>query len=184
LDISDILKQAVAATDAAGVPEDLRATAFAKAVDLLSSTMQVGVAPAFAPAPSAVGLPAGLARIATAFDVSPEQLDRIFDEFEGMLQFTGDVGALGKTQSARVAELALIYGAARQLGGYDEGASTDSVIRAEVDRHGLLDSSNYTKHIAPLKPYFNINGSGKSATYKLKYDGRQHAKSVAQGLVN
>lgn len=112
-----------------------------------------------------------------------DQIDRLFDEHEGDLQYVGDMEPLGNSKAAKVAGLALLLIAARQAGKYDDGPTSDATIRTEVDRHGLLDSSNYTKHVAALKPYVNINGSGRTTNYKLKHDGRQRAKGLASAAL-
>ncbi len=124
-----------------------------------------------------------LSAVATSFGVADDQIDRIFDDHDGVLQFCGDVGKLGENKSARVKTLALLLMVARQAGGYDEQRTDDAVIRAEVDRHGLLDSSNYTKHTKPLKKFANVNGAGKTATYKVKFEGREEAKEFVATLL-
>jgi hypothetical protein len=56
-------------------------------------------------------------------------------------------------------------------------------VRRELDRHGLLDVGNYGKHMLPLKAYFNVNGSGRNSTYKVKYEGRQRSRDLAKTLL-
>ena len=122
----------------------------------------------------------GFAGIANSLSISGDEVERLFDVHEGTLQYVGDLEAFGTTKAAKVAAIATLLAAARQAGKFDEGATTDAVIRAEVDRHGLLDVGNYTKHTALIKPYFNVNGSGRSATYKVKYEGKTRAKELAR----
>lgn len=183
-----LLKRAVAALEQASVPEDLRTLAFAKVLDLLvrapsartghenggeTTTKKVaGEEPSdsITSIASKIGIPAAL-------------MDRVLDEHGGELIFSGDVSSLGSTKYEKVHALALLLLAGRRWAGLDTGGTTpDEVLRAEVDRHGLLDVTNYTKHIATLKPFVTISGSGKNATYKIKYDGLEKAKRLGRAL--
>jgi hypothetical protein len=209
----DVLRRALQAVEGAGIPDDLRALAFTTAVDLVVTGRGAAArapAPARASAPAAVPAPAapvpdrvarpvpvapappevhsppvdGWDRIAAELGVRPELLDRIWDEHAGQLHLTGDVTRLGRTRAERVGNAALLLLAGLRWSGRDEGAPVpDAVVRAEVERLGLLDTGNYTKHLAARRALLAITGSGRTATYKLRYDGAEEARRLARALL-
>ena len=111
--------------------------------------------------------------------VVPEKKSR-----EPQGQFAGDLEKLGNSRQAKVEKLSVVLCAARQSGRYDEdGRTPDTAVRAEVERHGLYDVGNYSKHLKHLRDLSNVNGSGKAMTYKLKYEGRVAARDIAKALL-
>lgn len=193
--LHEILAAALEAVELANIPEDLRETAFAKAVDI-AAVMQ-GVTPQAAPKPPAHDggggggggggeMPAGnLGRLAAALDLDRNGIEQIYMEDGDELQLVVDPDALGKNTKERAGRAALLLAAGRQLGGYDEAATADAVIRKEVDRIHLFEPKHYAStHMKALSPWLNINGSGKTATYRLKPAGRTEVKKVAKQLVN
>jgi hypothetical protein len=186
---ADVLRAAVQAVEEAEVPEDLRSVAFGKAVDLLAGTAgrDAGV-----PAPAGVGAETpsgggaapstGLQKIADAFAVQADRIEMIYTEHGDALQVVADPDDLGSSTKERAKSVALLVAAGRQLGGWDESATSDELVRAEVNRLGVYDPTNYAKHVKELTAWFNVNGAGKKATYKLKHAGRQHVKEMAARL--
>lgn len=174
------------AVDEADVPDDLRVPAFEAALALVGGAQAPAhlatKVPVDSAAPEGGALGSGaqpderLKRVAAELGIDPGSVERLFDEHEGELQYVGDLEAFGATKASKVQALAVLLVAARQAGGYDEGPTKDVDVRKEIDRHGLLDTGNYTKHIASLKAYLNFNGSGRSLNFKPKYEGRQRAK--------
>lgn len=187
--VADILRAAAEAVEQAKVPEDLRTIAFGKAVDLLSG---VGDAPVPSTntaalggsAPSAGGAAPSqrLQRIADALDVQGDRIEIVYTEHGDALQLVADPADLGSSMKERAKNVALLLAGGRQLGGWDEGATLDEIVRGEVDRLGVYDSTNYSKHVKELSVWFNVNGSGKKATYKLKFTGRQQLKELVGRL--
>ncbi len=193
---SEILRQALAAVEEVKLPDDLRVIGFERAIDLLC--LQVGLSQSSAPlsvastgaqvdSENAVGAAGAttllkLTDVARGLGIQIGHIDRIFHEHDGDLQFVADLEKLGKTKAAKVLGVATLYMAARQEGKYDPGATADADLRKELERHGILDTGNYSKHVAPLKSLYNINGTGRSATYKIKYEGKQKAKELAKEI--
>jgi len=123
-------------------------------------------------------------RVAAQLGVRPELLDRLYDEHAGRLRLTGDVGRLGRNRAERVGNAALLLLAALRWSGLDEGHPVpDAVLRSEVERLGLLDTGNYTKHLSARRTLLQITGSGRTATYKLRYDGAEEARRLARTLL-
>lgn len=193
----EVLRKALAAVEEAALPQDLRLAGFERAIEMITG----GTA---ARPPSLVGLggdstsghgeeedgrrigeASRLVKIEGELGLEEGQVERLFDEYENDLQFVGDLEKLGASKAAKVGGLIVLYVVARQAGGYDDGPTTDIRVRQEIDRHGLLDTGNYTKHITPLKSCLNFNGQGRALTFKPKYEGRLKAKELAkQALVD
>jgi hypothetical protein len=190
VDVEEVLKTALRAVQDAQIPDDLQAIAFTKAIDILSG------------APEAVGRPAGredagsgrddgpatesdhLKKLADALTVPHERIEMLYVEHDGDLQVAVDPGQLGNSTHKRAGAVGLLVAAGRQLGGWDEGPTSDAPIRAEIDRLGLYDNTNYSKHMKDLSAWFNINGAGRNATYKLKFPGRERLKAMAKDLTD
>ena len=182
----DLLKQAVAAIDEAKVPQDLREIAFSKVLELLQGGAGSPQAKNSPPHPEDSGThePKSLSQIASKIGIEPHTLDRVFEESGDELIFSGNAKDLGSTRAKMVQGVVLLILAGRRWSGLDKGGTTpDEIVRAEVDRNSLLDVTNYGKHIAALKPYVTITGSGKSAAYKIKHDGLERAKEIVLTLV-
>ncbi len=112
----------------------------------------------------------------------PELLDRVWEERGGRLQLAGDPSRLGRTRAQRVGTAAVLLLAALRWSGQDGGEPVpDAVVRAEVERLGLLDTGNYTKHLAGRRHLLSVSGSGRTATYKLRYDGLEEARAGRAG---
>ncbi len=122
--------------------------------------------------------------IADALGVRPELLDRVWEERGGRIQLAGDPARFGRTRAQRVGTAAVLLLAALRWSGQDGGEPVpDAVVRAEVERLGLLDTGNYTKHLAGRRQLLSTTGSGRTATYKLRYDGLEEARTIAQALL-
>jgi hypothetical protein len=188
--VREILQAAVQAVEEAQIPEDLRVVAFGKAVDLVATdAVDSGVGPRTAQGtPGRTSSGGGpvfserLQTIANALGVSGAQIEMIYTEHGDALQVVADPNDLGSSTKERAKSIALLIAGGRQLGRWDEGATSDELVRHEVDRLGLYDSTNYAKHVKELTAWFNVNGAGRTATYKLKYAGRQHLKDLAARL--
>jgi hypothetical protein len=124
----------------------------------------------------------GLERLANALGVPGDRIELVYLEDGDGLQVAANPDALGSTNKARAATVALLVAGGRQLGGWDQGSTGDADIRAEVDRLGLYDQGNYAKHMKGATPWLNINGVGTGATFKLKHPGRQHLTQMVRDL--
>ncbi len=187
--VVDMLRAAVEAVDEAQVPEDLRPVAFGKAIDLLVASGDPDAGPrTLVGAGGRTPLGGGIAQstrlqpIAEGLGVSGDRIEMIYTEHGDALQVVADPEEMGSSTKERTKSVALLLAVGRQLGRWDEGATSDELVRAEVDRLGVYDPTNYAKHVRELAAWFNINGAGKKATYKLKHAGRQQAKDLAARL--
>lgn len=186
----EVLKAALAAVDEAATPEHLQAVALEKMLDLLAGEAESSTSGANQQVRRGDDDGDGTvvderqAAIAKELEIDPHLAERLFDEHDDELQFIGDLEKLGGSKQSKVEKLAILVCAARQAAGYDaDGRTSDAVIRKEVERHGLYDVTNYSKHVKSLRTLTNPNGSGKATTYKIKYEGRVTARSIAKLLL-
>lgn len=191
LELAKLVADAAAVVERAAVPDDLRATAFAKAFDALSGSPSVGLPASAERVRGGSDIPASRqnsaapeVKLAGHLGVSVDILDRVFDCGPDYIHFSGNLNLLGKTKTDLVGGVCLLMLAALKWSGLDGGAVVpDETVRSEIDNLGLLDVTNYTKHLALLRPFVTFNGSGKNATYKIKYDGLERAKAMAGSLL-
>ena len=193
-DPAEVLRQALAAVQAAELPPDLREVGFVKAIEMLTAgePSATAASPTVGPTPGRGSTAAGpgpavsqqgTSALALELGISDEQVRQLFDEHEGTLQFVGDLEALGSTRPARATALALLMVTA--FGAGTRAPVPDTVVRAEVERHGLYDQDNYSRNVVrPIKRDVNVNGRGTAATYKVKPSGKRKAKAIAVGLVS
>src|SRR5258708_36881696 len=166
------LKEAIATLDAAGVPSELRQVAFAPTFEFIVRGMRSGApgvtaeaqTPHRATATVSSADPSMSQRfvaIAKELELDTELVERLFDEHsDGDLQFVGTLQRFGTAKQAMVDGVAVLLCAATRAGGYDsDGRTSDAVIRREVERHGLYDVTNYSKHTKQLRQLANVNGS-------------------------
>ncbi|MFD3400999.1 hypothetical protein ACFWUU_10000 [Kribbella sp. NPDC058693] len=188
MDVDEVLRTALRAVKDAQVPDDLKEIAFTKAIDILSGAGEMverSTDKQDQEGDQGDGTATEsdrLKKLADALSVPHERIEMIYVEHDGDLQVAADPGRLGNSTHKRAGAVGLLVAAGRQLGGWDEGPTSDNPIRAEIDRLGLYDNTNYSKHMKDLGAWFNINGIGRSATYKLKYPGREHLKTLAKEL--
>lgn len=181
----DVLAKALAAVEEAGVPEDLRELAFAKALDLYAGTTSFparGGQQRETPLPpkpnGGPGTAEGLAKVAQSLNVPQEEIENYFSEdSEGELTFVGDPRPLGKDTSSQARAVSLLLGYARQVGGYDSQGTPRKILRAACDSLGIVDS-NYSKLFDKKKEWFTTSGSGQNVTVKVKPAGRTAAEEM------
>lgn len=200
MDVSQILRDALTSVNEADIPDDLRVVAFENAVRLhgpAGPAAANGNAPSATSSPNGLGITANVKNSVTAepgldnrvvlmgteLGIDAQAVDRLFAKHEGELQFVGDFEKFGAAKAAKVQATVVLLVVARQAGGYDDGPTPDLAIRKELDRHGLLDTGNYSKHLAPLRSVLNFNGANKTLNFKPKYEGKQRAKQLAAALL-
>lgn len=184
-----MLKTALQAVEDANIPADLRAIAFTKAIDVLSGSDDTTTRSSRTGENGGGGGGGGpvtesdrLKKLADALSVPHERIEMLYVEHDGDLQVAADPAQLGNSTNKRAGSIGLLIAAGRQLGGWDEGPTSDAAIRSEIDRLGLYDSTNYSKHMKELGAWFNVNGTSRSATYKLKFSGREYLKALAKEI--
>jgi hypothetical protein len=185
-DIVRVLREALAAVDEAGVPDELRAPAFAKAVDLVTAGSALGGSPGSLPRAQAGGqTPNGsrLSQISSKLGVDPELLENVYDAGDSELLLVMPRSKLPGQKGAAMRTLALICAAGRQAGGYDAEWTTSERIR-EVCRHfGVLDSANFAARLSEADDVFVVRGGPKDREFKVTRHGFEEAGKIAGRLI-
>lgn len=188
--LDKILEEALKAMDQAKVPEDLRSAALPALINLqarfksVKYTDEQSKIDQKSKSAEETTISASLGKISKTLGIPLNRIDMIYDEHEDNLQVVADPADLGSTAKERAKSVALLLAGGRQLGGWDITTTPDSIIREELNRVGVYDPTNYSKHAKELTSWFNVNGSGKKATFKLKYQGRQALKEMTGQLAS
>lgn len=189
-DITERLKAAASAVEAADLASDLRPIGFLRALDALGlppTERELG-GPA---TPSPVegledevsskqsGDPDSklLTGIARAFRLDTGVANQIYDATNGELRL--DIGPAmlpDQTKAAAMRDVALLMAAGRQAAGLGDFTPL-KVIREECDALGVLDSGNFSTEVGRLG--FRVQGAG--ASREIKANRRHH--EAAAGLI-
>jgi hypothetical protein len=192
MEVSEVLKEAWAAVEAASLPDSIQPVAFREAVRLLS--------PAKYPAPPLSQTPPpGYLRGASHGGVGPTgdggsenvglavSEDEIYakvvehtgvdrDKLEQVVHLDGDSLKvsipgirLGKNNAEKTRAVAQILTVVRGF-GLDESETAIEVIRAEVSRLKCYDSANFSSHLSKLSG-FVLTGSGTNRRIRAKSTG-------------
>jgi hypothetical protein len=187
-DVQKILASAHAAVEAAKVPKELQPLAFEKAIDLLAGS----VAPASPAAASAKAKDDGsdgktrdgvsgderLAKIAHRTGVDTSQLPYIYDLDDDDVTLVIQRSKLATSKAVATREVALLYCAARQAGGYDDTHTSVSLIRQRVDDMGVLNVGNFATYVR------EVDGmTGKGARQNREFKVTQHGYEEAGKLI-
>jgi hypothetical protein len=181
------LRQALAAVDDAQIPEELRATAFDKAVDLVraGSGGQGSADSILRQSHVAAEQEDGsrLRRIASRLGVHEELLENVYDAGHDELQLVMPRSKLPSQKGPAMRMLALISAAGRQAGGYDPEWTTSDRIREECRQFGVLDSANFSARLAEADDVFVVRGGAKDREFKVTRHGFEEAGKVIARLI-
>lgn len=181
-----VLRDAVAAVEAAGVPEDLRPAAFSKVFEHI-----VGGAPS---APPSRGAPGGaeagdidrgdaVGRIATKLSLDAEVVSRVFDVDDEGVHLTVPRSALDDSKRTAMREVARLISAARQASGLDEEYTPLATIREACDDRGVLNSPNFAAAMQALDgDGMRFRGPSGSREVKVNAAGYEKAADIVQRI--
>jgi hypothetical protein len=184
--LEEVLRAAVAAVDAAEVPDDLRPAAFGKAVDLLSSKMDE-------PAPSVeVTTPANaldqtasegdpIGSIASTLGIDRQLVDDTYyvDDDGGIRLSVGSTKLAAVEQEAQK-EIALLLAAGRQGGGLEEWTKTKHIRESASDYSKM--NHHFAENMSEMDDEFSFKGKGATRELKLKIVGRERAAALIRRL--
>jgi hypothetical protein len=171
VDVEEVLKKAAAAVEAADIPDELKVSAFEKAVDLYAghTRASANVVEEMPTASPSADDPLG--RICARLNLSLEVVGDVF-----FIDDQGEVGvgvassAIDGRKAGGTKELALLRTGSRQLSGEEEWTSFDR-IRALVTDYGRYDDSNFATTIQEMGDSFQIRGGRRSRQVRLKRPG-------------
>jgi hypothetical protein len=188
--VADILTQAVKAVNDARVPDELKAAAFERAVDLLA---QGGAGRVDAPAgnqtawqwPPPAGLPEGgtaslVDKLAARLRLSREVIEHVYTQDGDQLAITVDTSRLARSKSAGAREVAILVAAAGQVRS-DEPTPVDD-IRREAELNDRFDGPNFAATLSSMKGTFLIGGTPRSRTFRLTKPGWAAAGALVSRL--
>jgi hypothetical protein len=190
--VSDILVRALKEVDDANIPDELRAVAFEKAVDLVRVDAGVPIGQPQQPPGNGAAAPAGeaepaadttpLGRIARRLKLDIEVVKDVFDHGEQGFQVIVSPRKLEKQRQAATRQLALLVAAGRQAAGDDEDWTALDKIRTVCADYNKLDSSNFAAHIKTMGDEFTVKGSGQKREVKVTRPGWDAARELVEKL--
>lgn len=192
VEVKDILADALKAVTEAGIPDDLREVAFAKAVDLVGGnggprTPQPGSEHA-APAGErttrrggAAGDESLLGRMASKLGVDRDAVEAVFAETDGDIEIVVNHGKLAKGKFPAAQELALLLAAGRQAAELEERTSLED-IRAVCEDFKKLDQHNFNKAMNQMADEFTVQGKGKERGLRVTRPGWTKAAELVERL--
>jgi len=191
MEVKDILTEAWEAVKAADIPKELQEIALSRAIDLAAAGHDRGRVQgngdgggrSLDDVTGIVTTDERLSKLCQTFSIEADKLESVYQVHDGELQVVADTNEVGDNTAGQARGVALLLVGARLAGGWDTGNVTDEIVRAEIDRHGVYDQSNYTNHMRRTSSWFNINGSGKNAKYGMKPQGRTALKELVDRLV-
>lgn len=180
--VTDILRRAAEAVVAADLPENLRNTAFGKAVDLLTQGPPAGsqVRSAFGSETSR-GTDDPLQAIGAKLGLERSLIDEVFEVENGNVNLTIARSKLEPKKAAGTKQIALLLAAARQGAGIEDWTE-GRTIRAVASDYGKFDGPNFASSISELGDYFSFSGSGSGRRLKMRRAGFEEAASVIKKL--
>jgi hypothetical protein len=173
--VGDVIAAANRVVEAANLPDDLRATAFAKAVDLLAGSVAAPPKPAAATPdapggdsggrsekPAGKGTAGSLDAAARTLKIERSVLDAVVAIENGQPVLQVSPASLESKARPAMRQIILVLTAVRQAGGWDDQTDSD-VIKKQMDAHyrGQYDAKNFTNAITDQKDSLRNAGGGK-----------------------
>lgn len=187
--VTELLKQAASAVDAAQIPQDLRASAFEGALNLLtdrkllSSTGTVddgSVSKTRQEDGSEDGLDpdAVLEKIAGRFNIDRDDVEHVFRVVDGRLDLDVPASRLDSSTAGAARQITLLIAAGRQAAELDKTSTGMEDVRRICDEYGKYDVTNFSKHVKGLKDEMRITDDG----VRVNRHGFEQAAMLVQQL--
>jgi hypothetical protein len=185
MELEAALKQAAAIVEGADLPSDLRATAFAKAIDSLMGTSAVPSGLAGSSAGREKGPRAGgeMRAIADKIGLAEDVVSEVYDVKDGTLDVILPYSRIAKGAAPGARQLAVLVVAGRQAAGIDgDGWTAVAEIRAICKEFNRYDSANFASTVLEMGEWFSISGSGSVRRVKLTRAGWEHSTQLLDEL--
>jgi hypothetical protein len=178
MQIKEVLREAAQLVADAEVPDDLRSVAFAKTVDMLTgrSVEVLSPQPKEMSAATAAATPertgGQLAVIAARLSVDPSTLEWVYDASQDDLRLVVHRSKLPSDKANAMRDVAHLYAAGRQAGGYDEWTSLQRV-REQCRDIGVLNDGNFSRDVERLAEddLIVLRGKGRQREIKVTAHG-------------
>lgn len=189
-EIKTMMMEVVKALDEAGVPDDLRVTAFEKAFDaMMGPTVNASEAPdrtldqrpgdGSGNAETTNG--PSLAAIARRLGLDPELVGEIYYVEGDALGLAIASSKLHPKKAAATQQIALLVAAGRQAGGWDEWTPVGRIREVARD-YGRFDVANFAGTIKRMGEAFSFRGRGRDVEVRLTRPGYEQAATLAREL--
>lgn len=190
--LTERLRAAVQAVDAAGVPDDLREIAFTRALDALlgapgpSQSAADSVATA-APQESAAASRADgdgpVVRLARKLGIDERTAQQVYDIDEDGLHLVLSPAKFNTKVTYAMQEIAQLIVAGRQASGLDEDWTSADEIRKACESRGLYSPGNFATQVKKIeRDGFRARGSGRNREFKASAVGFEKAGELAARL--
>jgi hypothetical protein len=185
-EIKEMMMEVVKALEEAGVPDDLRVTAFERAFDALIGTPGESSATTPAALPAAGdGTPPtdgpSLASIAARLGLDPELVGEIYYVDGESLGLAVAASKFHAKKAAATQQIALLLAAGRQAGGWDEWTPA-SRVRDVAREYGRFDQANFATTMRRMGDVFSFRGRGRDLEVRLTRPGYEQAATLARDL--
>ena len=182
--IEDVLREAAAAVDAAGLPDDLRGAAFTKAVDLIAGTQAPSAAEATGvPKPETKKTTSdALEMIASRFGIDLDFVDEAFAIEDDVPSLAVGRTKLANSDKGATEQIALLVAAARQAAGVEDWTES-SVLREAAANYNRFDKNNLAYTVSSLEDDFSFSGKGQARRVKVRRDGFKNAGTLVKQIL-
>lgn len=192
--LADALKEALAAVEEAGIPDELREVAFAAALEHLLPRGAAGLhteqqqqpdgAPPPAPAERAqVRGDDPIAKIARRLQIDATEAGRVFDVDEEGVHVIVQRARLADSRLGATQQIAQLVAAARQAAGLDEGWTSVDTVRKAVEQKGVLDAPNFARALNALDGQgLRLRGQRGNRELKMHDTGFEAAGELVRDL--
>ncbi len=175
------IRKAVDAIAKANVPEDLRAVAFAHAIDMLQSEQSPKFNARVA-TPNVQPMHRGIAgKIARDFGIPEELLESVYDIQTDRVDLVVHRSKLPKQKAPAMKVVATLVAAGRQAAGIEDWTAAE-VVRDACRQIGVFDRSNFAMEVASLGDVFLVRGKGQSREFKVTRHGYEEAGRLISQL--
>lgn len=183
MDAKDAIVAAMKAVEEASVPDDLRATAFAKAFDMFSkSNGKLGdradhfgekdrYGERLAPSEDLLG------RIGEKLGVDRSVVAEVYEQSELDIEVVVAPSKLDRSKMGATKQVALLVAAGRQAAGLEETTRVDK-IREAAELYGIHDPNNFARAITDMSDDFIISGSSRTRIVRLRRPAWDRAKNL------
>jgi hypothetical protein len=189
--LTEQLRQAVQAVEDAKVPQDLRAAAFTRALDVLAgggspaktSSATTPVKTRSGAQDIAPSAGEATARLAVKLGVDVATAEKVFDIDEDGLHLIVAPSKFGPTTKEAILQIARLVIAGRQAAGLDAEWTTSAIVRAATEDRGKADPGNFSAYIRTLDGEgFRIRGNGALREFKANAAGFERAGALVTEL--
>jgi hypothetical protein len=186
MDLLELLRSSAQAVESAGLAEEFRVAGFEKAFDYLAGVQGPGLPGdnlvlAKQEPRREVDQSSPLSQIASRLSLPVDVVEDVYFEDGELLGLGVASSSIDPKKAGGTKQLALLYVAGLQTGGWEEWTAVDS-IRAVCSEYGRYDDSNFATTLGEMGDVFQFRGSRRSREVRLKRPGLEAASRLVSRL--